>query len=195
MIYSTTINKITITVADHVTDDFQSLMNAARDEGATEYSNLEIGDKYGHCVVLSYNNTPYGFFLMGNDGRYAPEVLRVFTKLYTAPKFRSSADINSLLIPGDTATGVMYASHSVLANFVEDVLPMTGIKPYSFYFYSRAPGDTTIVSLMNKFAKVKWTAIDDRIFLIGRKETDPRGWKHIVYKGDLSKFTQPSKFI
>jgi hypothetical protein len=195
MIFTTDVGNINVTIADVITDDFQFLMDGAAAERAIDYARLELGKKYEYSVVLSYNSIPYGFFLMCNGGRYAPNVLRVYTKLYTIPQFRSAANIDKFLLPGDTAGRVMYQSHSIIANFVEDILPTTEIKPYDLYFYSRAPGDTLIVSLMNKFARVKWTAVDDIVFLTGRKESDPHCWKHIVYKGDLAAFTQPSRPI
>ena len=195
MIYTHTVGSVAATISDSMTSDFQFLMEGAAAEGATEYSRLELGGKYEYSVVMSYNDIPYGFFLMCNGGRYAPDVLRVYTKLYTIPQFRSAAGIGRYLLPTDTAIGVTYTSHSIIANFVEDVLPSAGVGPYNFYFYSRAPNDTTIVSLMNKFARVKWNVSDDRLYFVGKKETNPQSWKHIIYKGDLSMFTQPSKAI
>jgi hypothetical protein len=194
MIYHHRAGNFTVTVADHMTDDFEFLMQGAKSEKATEYSNLELGGKYEYSVVMAYNSMPYCFFAMCNGGRYAPGVLRYLTKLYTIPQFRSG-EFARFLLPGDTVSSTTKQSHSIVANFVEDVIPYAGIKPYDFYFYSRKPNDTPLVTFINKYARVPWTAIDDRVFLTGKKESDSFSWKRIIYKGDISKFTQPSRPI
>lgn len=185
---------LSVMISNHMTDEFEFLMQGAAAEGAGEYSNLTLGTKYEYSVVQMYNDIPYGFFLMCNGGRYAPNVMRVFTKLYTIPQFRSSGDSRRFMIDGDTPTSVAIQSHKIIANFVEDILPEADIKPYDFYFYSRVPGDTPIISLMNKYATVKWS-LSDKLYFVGKKQSDSRSWKHIVYKGDLSQFTQPSQTI
>lgn len=186
---------IAVTVTDYETDDFMFLQQGALAEGAKEYSHLKLDAKYEYCVVFSYNDIPYMFFLICDRNRYGPSSMRVYTKMYTIPQFRLDVDVSKYMLPGDTAVSVRRQTRYALANFVEEVLPQTDIEPCDFYFYSRAPSNPSIVPIFNRFAKVPWTVVEDRLFLTGKKESDPRSWKYIIYKGDLSKFAQPSKLI
>lgn len=192
MIYTHVQDEFTVTIADVMTDDFEFLMQGAKSEKAKEYSSLDVGDKYEYSVVLSYNGIPYTFFMMCNGGRYPDNSLRCMTKLYTIPPFRQGNGIEKYLTPGKSVTATVYQSHSLVSNFVEDVLLHSGVRPYDFYFYSRVPNDFKTVELMNKFAKVKWTLVNDRVYLTGKYEHDRSSWKHIIYKGDIDAFNQPS---
>lgn len=195
MIYTHESGNFTVTVADCMTDDFEFLMQGAQSENAKEYSSLDVGTKYEYNVVLSYNGMPYTFFMMSNGGRYPTNSLRYLTKLYTIPPFRQGNGFERFLLPGENAINTAYRSHALVCNFIEDILPSTGIRPYDFYFYSRVPNDFKTVEFINKFARVKWTLVDDRLYLTGRYEHDPLSWKHIIYKGDIDAFDQPSMSI
>jgi hypothetical protein len=190
MIYETKRGNFTIQIADYHTDEFEYISQGAKSENAKEYMNIQLGGKYEYSVVLSYNDMPYTFFMMCNGGRYDSNAIRVFTKLYTIPQFRSNY-LEKYLLEGDTITSASNISHSLVANFIEDILPETTIKPYDLYFYSRTPGDTPIVNLLNKFAKTKWQ-MTDRLYFVGTKDSDVRAWKYLIYKGDIDQFTKPS---
>lgn len=179
-----------IQIADYATDEFDYISQGARSENAKEYMDIRLGEKYEYSVVLSYNDMPYTFFMMCNGGRYDYNVMRVFTKLYTIPQFRST-NLERYLIGDDTVVSASNASHSLVANFVEDILPETDIKKYDLYFYSRVAGDTPIVNLLNKFASAKWQ-MTERLYFVGTKDSDVRAWKYLIYKGSLDQFTKPS---